>query len=158
MADPNRVHHIIIDWSYPTKLESIDTHWRCNENGLYYISRKFGDKESPIYIGETKREFITRINEHYKGVSDFFSKRGEKYVRLGAIVKPKTLSNYDDIEYKHLRQTIESMIVEDLYVRGLASALCNIRQVASYTPWFKLHIENIGNRGNLPRELPYIDE
>ena len=121
MADPNRIHHIIVEWSYPTKLDNIDTHWKCNDNGLYYISRKFGEKESPIYIGETKRDFITRINEHYKSVSEFFDKRGEKYIRL-------------------------------------ANALCNKRQVLSYTEWFKLYIENIGFRGSLSRELPYIDE
>lgn len=158
MADSNRVQHITIDWSYPIKLESIDTNWKCNENGIYYISRKFGDKESPVYIGETKREFITRVNEHYRSVSDFFSKRGDKYIRLGTIVKPKSLLNYDEIEYKHLLQTIESILVEDLYLKGKAGALCNIRQVASYTQWFKLYIENFGYHGELPRVLPYIEE
>ena len=71
MAAPNRIHHIIIEWSYPTRLENVDTHWKCNYNGLYYISRKFGGKESPIYIGETKRDFITRINEHDKDEERF---------------------------------------------------------------------------------------
>lgn len=158
MADPNIIHHIVVEWSYPTKLDNIDTHWKCNDNGLYYISRKFGEKESPIYIGETKRDFITRINEHYKSVSKFFDKRGEKYIRLGTIVKPQSLKSYDEIEIKHLLQTIESVLVEDLYQRDLANALCNKRQVLSYTEWFKLYIENIGFRGSLSRELPYIDE
>lgn len=158
MADANRLHHIVIEWSYPTKLESIDTHWNCNANGLYYISRKFGGKESPIYIGETKRDFTTRINEHYKSVSEFFEKRGEKYIRLGTIVKPQSLKSYDDIEIKHLLQTIESELVEDLYQRGLANSLCNKRQVSSYTEWFKLYIENVGFIGDLSRELPYIDK
>lgn len=158
MADPNRIHHIIIEWSYPTRLVDIDTHWKCNENGLYYISRKFGGAESPIYIGETKRDFITRINEHYKNVSNFFEKRGEKYIRLGTIVKPQSLKSYNEIEIKHLLQTIESELVDNLYIQDKARALCNKRQVCNYTEWFKLYIENIGFRGDLPRELPYIDK
>ncbi len=158
MADSNRIHHVIIEWSYPTKLDYIDTHWKCNENGLYYISRKFGGVESPIYIGETKRDFITRINEHYKSVSTFFEKRGEKYIRLGIIIKPQSLKAYDEIEKKHLLQTIESELVDDLYHRDMANALCNKRQVLSYTEWFKLSIENIGFRGALSAELPCIDE
>lgn len=158
MADSSRLHNIVIEWSYPTKLVDIDTHWDCNENGLYYISRKFGGVESPIYIGETKRDFITRINEHYKKISDFFDKRGEKYIRLGKIVKPQSLTNYNEVEFKHLLQTIESILVEDLYLNGLGNHLCNIRQTNSYTEWFKLNIENTRYRGGLSRYIPYNEE
>ncbi|MDE6418022.1 MAG: hypothetical protein K2K49_02300 [Duncaniella sp.] len=158
MADPNRIHHIIIEWSRPSRLDNIDANWKCVKNGLYYISRKFGNVESPIYIGETKRDFITRINEHYRDVSEFLNKRGEKYIRLGTIIKPKSLSSYNDLEFKHLLQTIESELVKDLYLRGKANALCNIRQVLSYTQWFQLYIENEGCRGELSPELPYIEE
>ena len=91
-------------------------------------------------------------------MSEFFDKRGEKYIRLGTIVKPQSLKSYDEIEIKHLLQTIESELVDDLYRRDLANALCNKRQVLSYTEWFKLYIENIGFRGPLSTELPYIDE
>ena len=158
MADLYRLHHITLHWSYPKRLDDIDTSWKSHENGIYYISRKFGGVESPIYIGETKRDFITRINEHYKCVSDFFNKRGEKYIRLGTIVKPQSLKSYESTEIKHLLLTIESELVDELYRLNNANALCNKRQVSSYTPWFKLHIENIGFHGDLPREIPYRDE
>ena len=156
MADSNRLQKITIHWSYPRKLEDIDTHWECNKNGLYYISRKFAGKESPIYIGETKRDFITRINEHYRDVSEFFNKRGMKYIRLGTIVKPQSLSSYnEDNEIKHLLQTIESRLVENLNQRNLGRYLCNKRQVSSFTEWYKLDIENIGYRGYFPKNLEY---
>lgn len=155
MADETRVHNVIIEWSYPTILDSIDTHWKKNENGLYYISRVFNKKESPIYIGETKRDFIIRINEHYRKVSEFFNKRGIKKIRLGTIVKPQSLSSYNDLERKHLFLIIESRLVEYLFNNGLGNSLCNKRQTNSYTEWFKLNIENIGLRGSLPRYLPY---
>lgn len=155
MADSTRIHNIEINWTYPCKLENIETKWECNTNGLYYISRKFNKKESPIYIGETKRDFITRINEHYHDVSEFFNKRGIKYIRLGRIVKPQSLKSYNDVEVKHLLQVIESRLIEDLYENGVADALCNTRQVNSYSNWYKLNITNSGKRGALSKELPY---
>lgn len=160
MADQNRIHRVVLHWSSPQILEDIDTNWKCNEYGLYFITRKIGEKESPIYVGETKRCFVTRINEHYRSVSEFFNKRGKKYIRLGTIVKPKSLSTYNEEEKKHLLQLIESRLVENLFDRQLGSALCNKRQVGSYTEWFKLHIENRGwgRYGLLPSVLPYSDD
>ena len=155
MADENRLHSITIKWSYPRVIENIETCWEKDKNGLYYISRVFNKKESPIYVGETKRDFITRINEHYRDVSEFFSKRGVKKIRLGTIVKPISLSSYDETEIKHLLQTIESKLVEHLFKNGYGNSLCNKRQVNAYTEWFKLNINNIGFRGSLPKFIPY---
>ena len=155
MANENRLHNISIHWSYPRVIENIESDWKCNENGLYYISRIYNNVESPVYIGETKRDFITRIDEHYQKVSDFFNRRGIKKIRLGTIVKPQNLSSYDEKETKHLLQTIESRLVEYLRKNGYGKYLCNIRQVNSYTEWFKLNIENIGYRGSLPKFLQF---
>ena len=155
MADENRIHNITIKWTYPRVIENIDTCWESNQNGLYYVSRIFGRRETPIYIGETKRDFITRINEHYKAISNLFNKRGIKKIRLGIIVRPKSLSNYDDSEFKNLLRTIESRLIKYLNQKGHGGSLCNKRQVSSYTESFKLNIENIGYRGSLPGYLPY---
>ena len=157
MADSNRLQNVTIHWSYPIILENIDTLWKNKQFGIYYISRVFNGTESPIYIGETKRDFITRINEHYKTVSDFFNKRGLKKIRLGTIVKPQTLSSYkeDDKEIKHLLQVIESRLVEYLFNNNYGKTLCNKRQVGSYSEWYKVNIENIGFRGSLPKYIPY---
>ena len=155
MAHENRIHNITIKWTYPRVIENIDTCWESNQNGLYYVSRIFGRRETPIYIGETKRDFITRINEHYKTLSNFFNKRGIKKIRLGIIVRPKSLSTYDDSEFKNLLRTIESRLIEYLYLKGHGDSLCNKRQVSSYTESYKLNIKNIGYRGTLPKYLQF---
>ena len=98
---------------------------------------------------------MTRIAEHDKKVSNFFKKRGIKKIRFGIIVRPKSLSNYDDLEFKNLLRTIESRLIEYLHREGYGDSLCNKRQVSSYTESFKLNIENIGYRGLLPKYLPF---
>ena len=158
MADSNRLQKITIHWSYPRKLENIETDWKYKTNVLYYISRIFAGKESPIYLGETTRDCITRIDEHYKKKSKFFKKRGEKYLRVGTIVKPQSLSSYNgDNEIEHLLQIIESRLVENLNQRNLGRYLCNKRQASSFTEWYKLDIENTGYRGYFPKNLQFIE-
>ena len=157
MADSNRLQKVTFHCSYPTILENIDTLWKSKQFGIYYISRVFNGIESPIYIGETKRDFITKINEHYETVSDFFNKRGLKKIRLGTLVKPQTLSFYkeDDKEIKHLLQVIESRLVEYPFNNNYGKTLYNKRQVVTYSEWYKVNIENIGFRGFLPKYFPY---
>ena len=76
MADENRLHNITIKWTYPRVIENIDTCRESTQNGLYYVSRIFGNRETTIYIGETKRDFMTRIDEHDKK-SLIFSRNAE---------------------------------------------------------------------------------
>lgn len=54
--------------------------------GLYTVTRKFGEAETLLYIGETYKEcrnFDTRISEHEK---EWFCKyRGQIQIRLGEV-------------------------------------------------------------------------
>lgn len=125
----------------------------------YIISHAYLERKNLPFISGRQKEISLRESmSTIKVFLNFSINEAKKYIRLGTIVKPQSLKSYDEIEIKHLLQTIESVLVEDLYQRDLANALCNKRQVLSYTEWFKLYIENIGFRGSLSRELPYIDE
>ena len=97
-----RKHTIRIKWSYPVLLENIDNAKFKEYNGVYAISRVWGEKTSEprkeklLYIGKTERSFEQRIFEHtqYK----LADKRGNMYVRFGIIQNEFTPEVLDDIE------------------------------------------------------------
>lgn len=148
--DSNRLHTVEINWGFPIPLSFINSNWKSTEKGIYYISRIFGSKETPIYIGQTVQSFSKRIGQHLYDKSDFLDKRGDKFIRMGTIVKPKDLSGYDNEQ--RLLKTIESAIITE--VNGITNySLTNKSQAQSHTIWYDLRIINTGKRGVIPREI-----
>lgn len=143
-----RYRNITIKWDYPVEFSSILQKEGMSDIGIYYISRKFGNKESMLYIGKTTNNFMSRLESHSIYKIDKY--RGEKYVRLGHIVSPKNLLEED---LKEIINDAEKTII--FYVSNLCDfeLIDNIdcRYRISYKN--KLRITNIGYRGKLPKEL-----
>ena len=135
-----RTRKIQIEWSYPIKVDSALTKERCIQSfGIYYISRKFGNKETLLYIGLTLHQnFINRILQHHKNWMDDY--RGEKYIRFGEfpIGKPVTRDMIEDIE---------SCIIFEL------QPIHNINKKSSYTCKNEYEILNTRYRGVIPKEI-----
>ncbi len=143
-----RYRNITIKWDYPIEFSSILRKETMNGIGLYYISRKFGSKESMLYIGKTTYSFYSRLDSHNVYKIDKY--RGKKFVRLGHIVSPQNIS---DDELKELINDAEKTII--FYVSNFNDCVLvdniDCRQSISYNN--KLKIRNIGYRGQLPKEL-----
>lgn len=80
---------IRINWNKALPLEDAIASDLSNTQGLYYISRVFGNKETSLYLGiatrhNTIRNRLKNHNEHWLNLY-----RGKVYVRLGHIVYPK---------------------------------------------------------------------
>jgi hypothetical protein len=149
---PERLHKIEITWTKPILLtEDMESPY-INENGLYYITRRYlresECKERSLYIGETKRSFKVRLHEHLRNESNWTAYYGRKYVRFGIIDKDYGLVG---IDLKHYLRTIETAIIAT--VSPDENDLSNISQVNSAKTYFHLHITNNGFRGGIPREI-----
>ena len=97
-----RKRTIHIKWTFPVLLDNFDKAKYKDYNGIYAISRIWGEKtgepqdEKLLYIGKTIRSFEQRIREHtqYK----LYGIRGNIYVRFGIIQTQFTTELLDDIE------------------------------------------------------------
>ena len=129
-----------IYWNYPIKINSALISERCNKSwGIYYISRKFGGKETLLYVGLTfHQNFKHRINQHRKNWIKQF--RGEKYVRFGEFVKPSNIT-------KAIIEDAESGIIHQIQPTK------NICKKRSYTYTEQYKISNTGFRGIIPKEI-----
>jgi hypothetical protein len=143
------MRRITIDWSYPMELDHILSDDRMQDIGIYYITRRFGEKVSDLYIGKTIYSFQSRLESHRWYWTDDY--RGKKEVRLGTIVKPKSISDED------LYQLIADAESTLIYLMG-DSLIRNVQCISSCNPSQRLHITNTGWRGNLPAEMYISDE
>ncbi len=75
---------IRIHWSKPTVIEEVILS-SSKEQGLYYITRLFGTKETSLYIGKSASSIKRRLNSH-DWVHNY---RGKILVRIGKIIYPK---------------------------------------------------------------------
>ena len=131
------------------EIESILYDKRMSDIGIYYITRRFGNHVSDLYIGKTVYSFGSRLESHYWYWLDKY--RGKKYVRLGTIVKPKNISE-DDL--KQLIGDAEATLIYCLGDQLLQNKMCTI----SCNPSQRLMITNIGRRGNIPGQVFISDE
>lgn len=139
---------ITIEWSYPVEINHILKKECMDDIGIYYISRKFGKKQSILYIGKTIHNFKSRLKSHKKYWLDTY--RGEKFVRLGTIVRPKNISKE---ELKALINDAERTIIFYLSNLDEHDLIANIASTKSATFDYTLKITNIGYKGQLPDEL-----
>jgi len=131
------------------EIENILYDERMADIGIYYITRRFGNHVSDLYIGKTVYSFGSRLESHYWYWLDKY--RGKKYVRLGTIVKPKNISE-DDL--KQLIGDAEATLIYCLGDQLLQNKMCTI----SCNPSQRLMITNIGRRGNIPEQVFITDE
>ena len=140
---------ITLLWSYPMKIDSILCDERMADIGLYYITRKFGGRVSDLYIGKTIYSYKSRLEKHlWSWLKDY---RGEKFVRLGTIVKPQNISGD---ELKQLIGDTEATLIFCLREQLLYNTMCTL----SCNPSQRLKIINTGRRGNIPAEVSIPDE
>lgn len=143
------MNKIIIDWTYPMDMKNILDDERMEDTGIYYITRIFGRKVSDLYIGKTIYSFGSRLSSHSKYWLDNY--RGNKQVRLGYIISPKTLSE------KIKKELIDD--AERTIIWLMRDSLIHNKQcMNNCKPKHRLHITNIGYRGNLPSEMYFSDE
>ena len=94
---------IRIEWSKPLLLEEVITGEASNTQGLYYITRVFGGKETSLYLGiATKGNTIrNRLRAHSSNWANLY--RGVKYVRIGRITYPRV---YDEEVIDHAESAL----------------------------------------------------
>lgn len=139
---------ITLKWSYPIEFNNILEKDSMNDIGIYYISRKFGNSESILYIGKTIDKFKHRLKDHDKKWLDTY--RGRKYVRLGRIVSPKNISENDLYQ---LINDAEKTIIFYLSNLDEHKLIANVVSTKSSKFDYTLKIENIGFKGQLPGEI-----
>jgi len=129
-----------ITWSYPRTLESALNSEICLSGwGIYYISRKFGDKETLLYVGLTfDQTFIKRIAQHRKNWLHLY--RGAIYIRFGEFTKPQSIS-------KDLVEDVESCLIYELDPKH------NICKKSYYSYSNEYIITNNGFRGVIPKQI-----
>ena len=143
-----KYRRITIDWSYPIEINNILQKESMNDIGIYYISRKFGEKQSILYIGKTTYSFKSRLESHKANWLDTY--KGQKYIRLGRIVSPKNIS---EEELKTLINDAERTIIFYLSNLDEHELVANVVSTRFTTFDYTLKITNIGYKGQLPSEL-----
>lgn len=77
------MENIIINWHGPYNIETMLMHNVTSNAGIYSISRVWGNNETLLYLGQTVRNFATRLNEHQRNwLNDV---RGQIKVRFGML-------------------------------------------------------------------------
>lgn len=125
---------IRIKWSQALLLDDAISDELSNQQGLYYITRVFGNKETSLYVGiATENNTIRkRLKTHKKHWLSLY--RGRIFVRIGHIVYPKKVN-------KHIIEHAESAIVfeqSNIFFENTSKA-------KSYTYTDLYRIENIGD-------------
>lgn len=140
---------ITINWSYPMEIDNILADERMSDIGIYYITRNFGGHVSDLYVGKTIHSYKSRLEAHWWYWLDNY--RGKKYIRLGTIVKPKSISEED---MKQLINDAEATLIYCLSDQLIHNTMCTV----SCNPSQRLKIINSGFRGNIPAEVYILDE
>ena len=125
---------IRIFWNDALPLDDAIESELSNTQGLYYISRLFGEKETTLYLGiATKNNTIRhRLKAHRDGWTKLY--RGKIFVRIGHITYPR---NYNESHIDHA----ESAIVyeqKDVFYENTSKT-----KTYSYTDLYR--IENEGD-------------
>jgi hypothetical protein len=137
MALPDKV---LINWFGPYTLESLYKREAALDNGIYAIYRRFGNKETLLYIGKTERNILQRINEHEKDW--LFNVKGHIIVRIGKIVS----STKNRFSSKRLSD-VESLLI--VWHCPPENTSCTV----FYRGRFNLEIINTGRRGIIDKSV-----
>ena len=131
---------IRIYWHKPLELSEAMSNDLSKIQGLYYITRMFGDKETSLYLGIARYENTIRHRLRGHDNTWLSSYRGKKFVRIGEIVYPKYTDNHKlaDIIYD-----AESAILFEPAHKNLFPANIDKRNSYSYSDLYR--IENTGD-------------
>lgn len=133
---------IDIEWTYPKEMQSAYDSDDSYGQGIYHISRIWGDTETLIYIGlvkSTDRDFYKRLDEHWPWLKRV---RGKVIIRFGKIIG-KQGQSIDDGVY----ETIEGALIHELQPTE------NTMKKNSYTIHYDMIIKSTGYRGFVPKEI-----
>jgi hypothetical protein len=133
---------VTVKWAGPYNLERIYVHDLAFDKGIYTISRIWGDVETLLYIGRTKRQFQKRLHEHDYWLRQY---RGQIKIRLGH-VELTTNMHFSE----KLLADIEALLI--LWNETIENT-SNIRTYSGRV----LEIENIGRRGLLAKRISTED-
>lgn len=131
---------IRIHWNEPIPLDEALKSDVTKEQGLYYITRVFGEKETSLYLGIARRHnaIRNRLRDHRDHWLSTY--KGKKFVRIGRIIYPKNM----DIEQEaEIINHAESAILYDPAHKKLFPA--NIDKRGGYTYFNLYRIENEGD-------------
>ena len=147
--EETKIHTIKINWAKPITLEEAIDSELTNTQGLYYITRKFGNKETSLYLGiATKENTIgNRLKAHCNNWTDLY--RGKKYVRVGKITYPIYFNTRDNAE---LIEHAESALLYAPEHKNLFAE--NVSKRKSYK-FYDLY--TVENKGDIFELKPIID-
>jgi hypothetical protein len=135
---------VVVKWSGPYKLESIHKQEKAFSNGIYAIYRRYGNKESLLYIGKTERSIAQRIKEHEKDW--LFHIKGQILIRVGTLV----YSANNRFSSKRLNDVEALLITSHCPPENTSCAVY-------YRGRFNLKIINIGRRGLIDKQVSAED-
>lgn len=96
-------------WSMPMEIDNFFESEDAKDIGIYFITRKFGNSETPLYIGKSIHSFKSRIKSHEEWLTEY--KRGRLLIRLGRIISPNW---YDWDKYQQLIRETESLLIYNM--------------------------------------------
>lgn len=131
---------IRIQWSDPLLLDDAIASDLSKKQGLYYITRVFGKKETSLYLGIARKNNM--IKHRLEGHRDCWlpEYRGKIYVRIGIIIYPKI----SDVEKKaDIIDHAESAILFEPEHGKMFPENISKRKTYSYSELYR--IENTGN-------------
>ncbi|ABR48422.1 hypothetical protein Amet_2264 [Alkaliphilus metalliredigens QYMF] len=132
------MQEIILKWFGPYDLERIQLYDLAFDKGIYMISRIWGEKETLLYIGRTKREFQKRLKEHDVWIKQY---RGQIKIRLGLIML------HPDTKFSEkLLADVEALLII------LNKTVENTSNTSTYSGR-ALTINNTGRRGLLDKRI-----
>lgn len=129
---------VTVRWSGPYNLERISLYDTALDKGVYSISRVWGDTETLLYIGRTKRQFQQRLREHDYWLKNY---RGQIKIRLGVLDSDPGM----DFSEELLAEVEALLVVWNETVE-------NTSNTRSYSGG-ELTIKNIGRRGLIDRNI-----
>ncbi|MBQ4100982.1 MAG: hypothetical protein IJC83_05495 [Oscillospiraceae bacterium] len=139
---------IRIFWNEKIPIDEAIASDLSNTQGLYYITRVFGEKETSLYVGiATSHNIIRRRLKAHKSWW-LKSYRGQIYVRIGEIVYPR---NYA----KETIEDAESAILFDQSHKDLFPENVAKRSSYHYTELYR--VENIGDIFELSESIRMYD-
>lgn len=131
---------IRIHWHSPILFEEALKSDLANDQGLYYITRVFGEKETSLYLGIAR--YHNTIKHRLESHRDkwLYTYRGQIYVRVGHIVYPR---NMDIDEKAEIINHAESAILYDPAHKNIFPENVDKRSSYSYSDLYR--IENEGD-------------
>lgn len=131
---------IRIYWNNPIPFDEALKSELTKTQGLYYITRKFGAKETSLYLGISRYNNTIRHRLESHRDKWLYEYRGQIYIRTGHVVYPK---NIDTDELASIIDHAESAILYEPEHKNLFPENVSKRNSYSYTELYR--IENEGN-------------